>query len=553
MRPTRVRALKRAVGGAERQLDHAGHAQGHGQLGREALHAAVQTDVLSPLGKLEQPVDAVLEILGIPENAHVVHHDVLHGVAEIETVFLAVTTGNDVVDGLGDELAGVVDGFGLEHAFGTLEVLDHLAADVTPGNHGFGEGVAAQTVEAVQVPARRFTGGEQALEPVGVAVLVRADAAHRIVLRRAHGDKLVNGVHAEEMRTDVVDFTQLGRDVVLAEVTDIQPQVVTVGALHAEALAHVLGHAPGNHVAGGKLGLLRLVVGHETVLVHVEERPAVAAAAFRHQNVGGHAAGGMELDGLHVPEGHDAGIQGADLSAAVADDGVGGGAVDAPVAAGGDEGRLGDVGDKLAVAQGADDGAHAALAVMDEGFGLHPIVDFHAVLETFAVEGVQHGTSRAVSRVTGTPFRGAAEGAGVDEPVFAFLFFGLEGLAALIIGVLARDDAVPRHAPMGHFTHDDGRAVREDAGHFLIAAPVGTLHGVGEVDVGAVALAHDGVAEGRLHTTLRRRGMRPAGRDDGKTDGVETFHSRGERHAFAGKPGTNAQHVGINRSHDALP
>lgn len=103
--------------------------------------------------------------------------------------------------------------------------------------------------------------------------------------------------------------------------------------------------------------------------------------------------GGMELDGLHVPEGHDAGIQGADLSAAVADDGVGGGAVDAPVAAGGDEGRLGDVGDKLAVAQGADDGAHAALAVMDEGFGLHPIVDFHAVLETFAVEGVQHGTS----------------------------------------------------------------------------------------------------------------------------------------------------------------
>lgn len=66
---------------------------------------------------------------------------------------------------LATSLAGVVDGFGLEHAFGTLEVLDHLAADVTPGNHGFGEGVAAQTVEAVQVPARRLTGGEQALEP----------------------------------------------------------------------------------------------------------------------------------------------------------------------------------------------------------------------------------------------------------------------------------------------------------------------------------------------------------------------------------------------------
>ena len=405
----------------------------------------------------------------------------------------------------------------------------------------------------MQIPARRFTGGEQPLEPVGAAVLVRADAAHRIVLRRAHGDKLMDWVHAEEMRTDVVDLTQLGRDVVLAEVADIQPQVITVGALHAEALAHVLGHAPGNHVAGGKFGLLRLVVGHETVLVHVEERPAVAAAAFRHQNVRGHAARGMELDGLHVAEGHDAGIQGADLAAAVADDGVGGGAVDAPVPTCGDEGRLGDVGDKLPVAQGTDNRAHAALAVMDEGLSLHTVVDFHAVLEAFAVEGVQHGTPRAVSRVTGAPFRGAAEGAGVDEPVFAFLLFGLERLAALIVDVFARDDAVPRHAPVGHFTHDDGRAVRENAGHFLIAAPVGTLHGIGEVDVGAVALAHDGVAEGRLHTALRRRGMRPARRDDGKTDGVETFHSRGEGHTFAGEPGANAQHVGINRSHDALP
>ena len=121
--------------------------------------------MLGPLGKLKQPVDAILEILGIPENAHVVHHDVLHGVAELKTVFLAVATGNDVVNGLGDELMGIVDGFGLEHAFGALEILNHLAADVTPGNHGFGEGVAAQTVEAVQIPARRFTGGEQPLSP----------------------------------------------------------------------------------------------------------------------------------------------------------------------------------------------------------------------------------------------------------------------------------------------------------------------------------------------------------------------------------------------------
>ena len=261
----------------------------------------------------------------------------------------------------------------------------------------------------------------------------------------------------------------------------------------------------------------------------------------------------MELDGLHVAEGHDAGIQGANLAAAVTDDGVGGRTVDAAVAARGDEGGLGDVGDQLAVAQGADHGAHAAFAVVDEGFGLHAVVDFHAVLETLAVEGVEHGTARAVSRIAGAPFRGAAEGAGVDQPVLGFVLFGLEGLAALVVGVLARDDAVPRHAPVGHFTHDDGRGVGEDARDFLIAAPVGTLHGVGEMDVGAVALAHHGVAESRLHAALRRRGVGPAGRDDGKTDRVETFHRGGKRHAFAGKARANTQHIGINRSHDALP
>ena len=119
--------------------------------------------------------------------------------------------------------------------------------------------------------------------------------------------------------------------------------------------------------------------GH--VKIHVEPNESGKGYEFINKVVGG------AVPKEYIPA-IDAGIQGADLSAAVADDGVGGGAVDAPVAAGGDEGRLGDVGDKLAVAQGADDGAHAALAVMDEGFGLHPIVDFHAVLETFAVEGV---------------------------------------------------------------------------------------------------------------------------------------------------------------------
>ena len=37
-------------------------------------------------------------------------------------------------------------------------------ADDHAGNHGFGNGVAAEAVEAVHIPAGSFTGSEQALQ-----------------------------------------------------------------------------------------------------------------------------------------------------------------------------------------------------------------------------------------------------------------------------------------------------------------------------------------------------------------------------------------------------
>ena len=290
-----------------------------------------------------------------------------------------------------------------------------------------------------------------------------------------------------------------------AQVTDVQPEVLAIGAFDAVALAHVFGHAAGNHVARGQLGLFRLIVGHEAVFVHVQQGAAVAAAAFGDQNIRGHRARGVKLHGLHVAQGHQAGFQGCDLTATVADDRVGGGPVDAAVAARGDERGLGEVARKLAGAQVAGHAAHAVFAVVDQHFGLHAVVHLHAQLQQAVVQGEEHGVARAVRSVAGTPLGRAAKGAGVDQALVFLLFCGLKRLAAFKVGVLARHHAAPGHAHPGHFTHGDGGSFGKKAGHFLVAAPVRPLNGVGKMDFGAVAIAHDGIAQGRLHAAHSRR------------------------------------------------
>jgi hypothetical protein len=140
----------------------------------------------------------------------------------------------------------------------------------------------------------------------------------------------------------------------------------------------------------------------------------------------------------------------------------------------------------------------------------------------------------------------------MDEPlVFGFLEGG-EGLAALVVGLFARHDAVPGHAPEGHLAHGDGRGVDEQSGHFLVAAPVRALDGVGEMDVRAIARAHGRVAQRRLHAALGGRGMGAPGRDDGQADDGEAGPGRLDGHAFAGQAGADAQQIGLYDVHNVV-
>ena len=261
----------------------------------------------------------------------------------------------------------------------------------------------------------------------------------------------------------------------------------------------------------------------------------------------------MELNGFHIAERNDAGIEGDDVTAAIADDRVRGGAVDAAVAAGGDERGLGEIADEFAGAQVTGDAAHALIAVVDEGFGLHSVMHGNAELDGPVIEGVQHFVSGAVRRVAGTPFGRTAKGAGMNKPIVLGLFRSLEEFAALEVGMFAGNDAVPGAAEEGHFAHGDGGRFREDAGHFLVAAPVGALDRVVEVDFRAVTVTHDGVAESSLHAALGAAGMRTPRGNDAQADDVESGLGRLDGDAFTGQTGAYAQNVCVKETHIFAP
>ncbi len=272
-----------------------------------------------------------------------------------------------------------------------------------------------------------------------------------------------------------------------AEQGDVQPQVLAVARGDALATADVGFHAPRHHVARGEFLLLRLVVRHEAVAVHVAQQAAVAPATLGDQDAGREDGGGVELHRLHVAERHDAGFQRDGGADAFVDHRVGGRLVDAPEAAGGDAGGAGDIGQQAAVDQVADDGAVAAPAVVDQRHRFHALMHRDAGGDGLVADGVEHGVAGAVRDVAGAPFLGAAEIAGGDQAVRCGAFGQRYPLAVHHHVVRPLLHAVPRHAPGGQFAHRLRCGMHEHAGDFLVVAPVAAAYGVLEMHILVVA------------------------------------------------------------------
>ncbi len=183
---------------------------------------------------LLQIVNRRLKVLSVSEDAHPVHQFILHGVADLKDIFLAVLAGDQPVDPfLVFVQPGPCTDGGIELNLVALEELDDLFADDSARHNGLGQGIAAEAVEAVHIPAGGLSGGKKPFQAVGRPVLVGPDPAHGVVLGRADRDQLGDRVDAQEVIADLFHFPELGLDVLGAQVPDIQPEMVAVRAFHA--------------------------------------------------------------------------------------------------------------------------------------------------------------------------------------------------------------------------------------------------------------------------------------------------------------------------------
>ena len=306
-----------------------------------------------------------------------------------------------------------------------------------------------------------------------------------------------------------------------------------------------MGHPAGYDIPRRQFLFFRLVAVHEPLAVDVLEGPAVAPAPLGNQDVGGDDAGWMELHGLRVADRDQSGIQGDDRAVAGVYDRIGGFPVQAPVAAGGDQGGPGQVDTELSGFEATGYNAHAGLAVMNERYRLDPVVHRYAEANDFVVHGKQECVARPIGGVAGAPFGRSTEIARRYETL-PFLCLDLFVLfSGLVINGFPGDHAVPGNAPVRHLAHRYGRRFSEHASDFLVAAPVGTFYRIGEVHVRAVSLAPAGVAQRGLHAALSGGGVGTPRGDNAQADGFVSGRSRRHRHALAGKPRSHAQKISV--------
>ncbi len=357
----------------------------------------------------------------------------------------------------------------------------------------------------MHVPAGGLAGGEQALQGAALAALIGAHPTHRIMLRRAHRDQLLRGVDTEKIIADLAHLAQPRLDVLAPQQADIQPQVFAEAGARRMPRRNMLLHAPRHHVARGELGLVRLVIGHETVPVAIEHQATIATAALGDQDPGRKYRGRMKLDGLHVAERRAAGLEGDRGPHALVDHRVGRDPVETPETAGGDAGRACHVGDQLAAGKIARNRAATAPALVDQRQRFHALVHRDPAGQRLVAHREQHRMPGAVGDIAGAPFPGAAEIARGDQAVGLIALAQGDTLAVDHHLMIAALHPVPRHTPGRELAHRLRGGIHEHAHHVLVGAPVAAAHGVGEMHILVVAIAHHGIAEACLHAALRGR------------------------------------------------
>ena len=103
---------------------------------------------------------------------------------------------------------------------------------------------------------------------------------------RTNRDGLVHGIDANELRGELADERQSLVDLLLAEMADVEVDVVPVRTLEGVALLDLLHDGPGQDVPRSQLHLRRDVILEEPTALVVEEITALAPRGLGHQDPG---------------------------------------------------------------------------------------------------------------------------------------------------------------------------------------------------------------------------------------------------------------------------
>jgi len=260
----------------------------------------------------------------------------------------------------------------------------------------------------------------------------------------------------------------------------------------------------------------------------------------------------VELNGFHVAQAGNTGLEGESSADAFADHSVRGHAVDTAGTAGSHGGSLGHIGHQLTGHEVTDDSAVAALAVMNQGESLNTL-HHRDVLGDHAVgHSIQHGVAGTVGSENAAPLLRAAEVTLAEKALALFAFRNRHALAIDNHLMVAGGNTGPRHAPGSQFTGGLRSRIHEHTADVLVRTPVRTADGIDEVKIFVIAKALDHVAEGGLHAALSRFRVRALRGAEGQDNGVlaATLHSN--CHAKACQTGTDHQYVGVDDFHVCL-
>src|SRR3990170_4205687 len=287
-----------------------------------------------------------------------------------------------------------------------LKIVEYVVAGGAPEDDDVEQRVAAQTIRAVHRYAGALTHRIQSwyrLLGAGVhrhhhlAEAVGRDAAHAVVRRRIYRDRLLDRVHMGETHGQLADAGQAFFYDLRAQVIHLEQHVVLRGPA-AAALVHLGVYRAAHHVARGEIPGLRRVALHEAFAVAVDQVAALPAHALGDQYPDAGDARGVELHELHVLQ-RGAGAQRDGHAVAGVDEGVGGGAVDARGAAGGDQRRLGLDNERRAGFDLDRQRPEAiAVSVHEQVHDEELVEEVRARLQVLLVERMQHRVAGAVRR-----------------------------------------------------------------------------------------------------------------------------------------------------------